>query len=519
MDPFPPVTRAQWEKAATKALEGGPGAARWRRAVDEGVTVLPLHTERPAGEAPPPPRGDARAPGGAPWNMPVREARSVEALARAVEDDARGGIRAWRLERTPGGPETAADLARALAAAPADALLAWDAGADALPAAAVAEAARRRAGRDAAWRAIDAADPFAAWATDGTLPRSLAALDREAVAMVRGAAERGGRATLEVSTLPYHLAGARPAQEIGLALAAGLTRYRALTDGGIAPDDAAAAIGFSVSIGRGLFPGIAKLRALRAAWSRVLAAHGVAAGPAWVHARTSTRTLTARDPWVNLLRVTGQAFAAVAGRADAISCAAYDELLDDEGSAGPRLARNTLPILLDECYAGDVADPARGSYLVESLTNDIARAAWSHLRGIERHGGLAAALANGAVRESLAESRRIRAEAAESGAAPITGVTAYANANEVPPKLRAAPASPSARAGHAAPDAAPVTVPADPSALFGALVAAAAAGAGVASLSAALAAADHGPPAPAIEPLPHIRDAAPFEEPAREVSS
>ncbi|MBZ0268793.1 hypothetical protein K8I85_11595, partial [bacterium] len=88
MNPFPAVTRAEWEAAAAKALEGGPAAARWNRFVDDGVTVRPLHTERP---------GDAAArwaPSARPVNMALTEPATDDGFPRDVAEDARGGVRA-----------------------------------------------------------------------------------------------------------------------------------------------------------------------------------------------------------------------------------------------------------------------------------------------------------------------------------------------------------------------------------------------------------------------------------------
>ncbi|HEX4721425.1 MAG TPA: methylmalonyl-CoA mutase family protein [Pseudonocardiaceae bacterium] len=236
-----------------------------------------------------------------------------------------------------------------------------------------------------------------------------------------------------VDALPYHQAGGSDAEELGCAVATGVAYLRALTDAGLDVDTAAGQLEFRYAVTADQFLGIAKLRAARRLWARVTEVSGVSAGPARAqrqHAVTAPAMLTKRDPWVNLLRGTVACFAAGIGGADAVTVAPFDAAIGRSTAFARRIARNTQSILLAESRLAGVIDPAGGSWYVESLTDALARAAWQVFTDLERSGGIAAALASGALAERLAATWARRSANLDTRTDAITGVSEYPNLAE-----------------------------------------------------------------------------------------
>ncbi len=236
------------------------------------------------------------------------------------------------------------------------------------------------------------------------------------IARLEGGPRRDVRAVL-VSAREAHQAGAHAVLELAAALSTAVAHLRALDAAGIDPERAAPHFAFAFATGRDVLVEIAKLRAARLCWAKILTACGVAAPPPmWIHAETSRRILTTRDPWVNMLRVTTATFAAAVGGADSIASLPYDDTFRVPEALGRRVARNTSIVLAEESHLGAVVDPAGGSYAIEALTQDLARAAWAELQAIEGGADLAARIA--AARDGL------RADVVRRKYA-ITGVSEY----------------------------------------------------------------------------------------------
>jgi methylmalonyl-CoA mutase len=140
--------------------------------------------------------------------------------------------------------------------------------------------------------------------------------------------------------------------------------------------------------------------------------------------------LTRRDPWVNLLRATVGCFAAAVGGAEAITVLPFDAALGLPDAFGRRIARNTQSVLHDESSLARVDDPGGGSYYLESITEQLAAAAWTKFSEIERAGGMVAALASGAIAELLDASWQRRQDSVAHRRDPITGVSEFADPAE-----------------------------------------------------------------------------------------
>jgi methylmalonyl-CoA mutase len=250
-------------------------------------------------------------------------------------------------------------------------------------------------------------------------------------------ARKHGVLGVVASGLPVHERGASDAQELGVAIAAGVTALRALTEAGFTVEDAAAVIEFRLAVTDEQFPSIAKLRAARRLWARVLELSSID-GPAQMrqHAVTSRPQMSKYDPWVNMLRGTVAAFAAGAGGAEAVTVIPFDEPLGLPDALGRRIARNTSSLLISESHVARVADPAGGSYAVEKLTDDLAIAGWAELQRIEEAGGLAA---DDGLAGRIAAVAAARDEQVALRRRPLTGVSEFPNLGETLPERAASP--------------------------------------------------------------------------------
>jgi methylmalonyl-CoA mutase len=243
----------------------------------------------------------------------------------------------------------------------------------------------------------------------------------------------------EVDGRPYHEAGGGEALELAAILAEAAFALRALDAAGIAPETALDAIGASVAVDHDQFLSIAKLRALRLLFARLREVIGAPPKALRIHAETSRRMLTARDPHNNLVRATIAAFGAGAGGADSIAVAPYDAAQGLASSAARRLARNTQHLLLEEAHIARVADPGCGSGAVEALTASLCERAWALFQTIEVDGGVLASLADGTLARELAAGRAALADAASAGRLPIVGVSVYAADSAPSPAPEAEP--------------------------------------------------------------------------------
>lgn len=416
----------------------------WRRLVDEelagkafddalvhealaGVAIAPLYTEAPRLD------GSERLERSEPFRVCMRHGpgASVDDL---LADVAGGADALWfPIELTASGALDREELAPATLVLEATRVPSPEAALDAVT-------ALPRAARFAL-----AIDPIA-WRAAGALPFSSLRADLDALGRVAAALRDRDAPNVVVSTVPYHEAGADAADEIAVALSTGASYLEALVRAGLTPDEAARAISLRVTVGRDTFVELCKLRALRTCWAKVLVASGASPAPGHplVHAVSSTQTLTVRDPWVNMLRVTTQVFAAVMGGAELVTPLAFDEAFGAASPFGRRVARNTGLVLREESALGKVSDPAGGAYYFDSLTDALGRAAWARLQELARGGGIVAELESGRLPARLEAAWARRLERIAKREVPILGVSVFANLDEslphaVPRSIERAP--------------------------------------------------------------------------------
>ncbi len=535
---FPAVSRAEWESLAEREL-GAPPGERLRFRTDEGLELLPLHTraDRPADDdpsgfpgLPPFTRGTTPHPALAagPEVRAEHAHPDLDETRRAVRRDLEGGAAAVRFvldapARAGVTIRTATDLETALEGSAPPAAVALDGGSAFLPAAALLAAMWTRcAASSGDCRGSFEADPLGALAREGSLPVALPRALEELgdLAAWTGEALPGVRA-VRVGASVYHDAGAGAELDLALAMATGLEYLRAMTAAGLDVDRAARQIAFEFSVGSRFFLATAKLRAARRLWSRIVevAGGGPDAGALRMTVRPARREITARDPWVNMLRNTAGCVAATLAGAEAVIPVPFDTALGEPGRLARRVARSTPLILREEGQLHRVADPAGGSWLIESLTDALAGRAWELFREIERASGMSRALLSGWVAERVGATAAARERDVARRCRPILGVSEFPALDETLPESRRADLDRArreagrrleARGDAAARDAALAGLArAGAGSRTAAAVAAAVAGASLAELAAAL---GHGAPPLRIEPFRCRPVAAPFEE-------
>ena len=272
-----------------------------------------------------------------------------------------------------------------------------------------------------------APDTLLSYARDGELhpATNLGVPATEATAELAGRAWRAGIRGFVVDATAIHDRGASDVQELASSMAAGATYLRTLADAGLDVDRAAGLVEFRYAATDEQFTTIAKLRAARRLWARVLELSGATVREMRQHAVTSHPMMSKYDPWVNMLRTTVAAFAAGVGGADSVTVIPFDSPLGRPDAFGRRIARNTSHLLIDESHVAHVADPAGGSYAVEKLTDDLAVAAWEVFGRIEGGVDLDEEIEATVAKREAEIAKRKR---------PITGLTEFPNLAETLPE-------------------------------------------------------------------------------------
>jgi methylmalonyl-CoA mutase len=408
-------TRADWEKATAAVLrkarrlrEDDPDSLVWekltRRTLD-GIELTPLGT---------PASLDGLETAGRParagdWDVrALLEAGPEKQLNEAALVDLEGGVTSLWVQA-----DASTDLATLLQGV----LL------DLAPVA-----------LDASDAAREVAEAFLAHAGDtdlaaGTNLGAPATADAATLAAVARLAHERSVLGVVVDGTRVHDRGASDATELGWVLAAGARALRVLEVAGVPVADAAALVELRLAVTDDQFSSIAKLRAVRRLWARVLELSGARGVEARVHAVTSRPIMSAYDPYNNMLRTTVAAFAAGVGGADSVTVLPFDAPLGRPEALGRRIARNTHHLLIDESHVAHVADPAGGSYAVEQLTDRLAAAGWELLGRLDTPEGPDASVLD----ELVAATVEQRDREVATRTRPITGLTEFPNlAEELP---------------------------------------------------------------------------------------
>lgn len=276
-------------------------------------------------------------------------------------------------------------------------------------------------------------DPMGTLAIKGTLPCSLETAYDQMTQVTRWSlAQAPGLRTITVGVAGYQNSGGNAVQDIGFALATGVSYIRALQERGLNIDAIATRLVFEFAIGGDFFMEIAKFRAARMAWSQVVAAFGgnEEAQKMRIHARTSRWNKTEVDPWVNMLRVSTEAFSGIAGGVDSLHVGPFDEIFRTPNEFSRRIARNVHIVLAEEGHFDKVVDPAGGCWYVEKITAQLAEKAWKLFQDIEAAGGMAEALRQGMPQTQVAEIAAQRAKNIATRTDRFVGTNMYPNLQE-----------------------------------------------------------------------------------------
>ncbi len=233
-----------------------------------------------------------------------------------------------------------------------------------------------------------------------------------------------------ISISGYHMqeAGATVVQELAFTLADGLEYVRAALSRGLEIDAFAPRLSFFFNIGMNFFMEIAKLRAARLLWARIIRTFEPKDERSLVlrtHCQTSGVSLTEQDPYNNIIRTTVEAMAAALGGTQSLHTNAFDEALGLPTPFSARIARNTQLVLQEETGITRVVDPLGGSYYVEALTDSVARHAWELIQEVEEMGGMTKAVESGMPKLRIEEAAARRQALIDRGETVVVGVNKY----------------------------------------------------------------------------------------------
>lgn len=276
-------------------------------------------------------------------------------------------------------------------------------------------------------------DPLGYMATQGKLPIAIErAYDNMARAAQWSANCTPDMDTIGISGIHYHNAGASAVQELAFSLATAVEYMDALTERHVSVDDIAGQMRFTFAVGPFMFMEIAKIRAARILWAKIVEAYGGnnESRKMTTHGVTSTYNQTMYDPYVNMLRTTTETFSAVVAGVDSLETNPFDSLFGQPDEFSTRQARNTQLLLKDESHLDQLIDPAGGSYFVEKLTHDVAEKAWELFQQIQSKGGMLKALKENFPQTEIANVAAKRRKDLAKRKAQMVGTNFSANITE-----------------------------------------------------------------------------------------
>lgn len=238
---------------------------------------------------------------------------------------------------------------------------------------------------------------------------------------------------VEVSGKNFNNAGSSIVEELGFSLAAGVEYLTQLTERGLSIDEVAPKLRFTFATGSKYFMELAKLRAARLLWSKIVKAYEPKCDSICkmnIHAETSDWNKTLYDINVNMLRTQTEAMSSILGGVDSFTIKAFDSILGEGSDMSERAARNQQLLLKEECHFAKVADAAGGSYYVEELTQSIAEAAWNLFLEVQDKGGYIAALEAGFIQKTILATAETRNKDIANRRENLLGTNEFPNFTE-----------------------------------------------------------------------------------------
>ncbi len=245
--------------------------------------------------------------------------------------------------------------------------------------------------------------------------------------------------SISISGYHMHEAGATAVQELGFTLADGIAYVKAAKSRGLDIDEFAPRLSFFFAIGMNFFMEIAKLRAARLMWSKIMSDLGAKKPESLMlrtHCQTSGVSLTEQDPHNNIVRTAYEAMAAVLGGTQSLHTNSFDEAIALPTEASARVARNTQLILQNETKITHVVDPLGGSYYVEALTHSLAAHAQKLIDEVEAMGGMTKAVSSGWPKLKIEEAAARKQAAIDRGEEVIVGVNKFRAEDQPPIEVR-----------------------------------------------------------------------------------
>jgi methylmalonyl-CoA mutase len=244
-----------------------------------------------------------------------------------------------------------------------------------------------------------------------------------------------------ISISGYHMqeAGANQALELAFTLADGAEYVKTAIAKGLDVDEFAGRLSFFWAIGMNFYLEIAKMRAARLLWTRIMKGFGAKKPKSLMlrtHCQTSGWSLTEQDPYNNIVRTTVEAMAAVFGGTQSLHTNSFDEAIALPTEFSARIARNTQLILQEETHITSVVDPWAGSYMMETLTQQMADTAWAIIEEVQAQGGMTQAVGSGWAKLKIEASAAQKQARIDSGADVIVGVNKYRSSATDPVEVR-----------------------------------------------------------------------------------
>jgi len=240
--------------------------------------------------------------------------------------------------------------------------------------------------------------------------------------------------SLSVNGQYFNNAGSSIVQELAFSFSQANQYLSELTERGLAVEDITPRMQFNFAIGSNYFLEIAKIRAARFLWAKIVEAYKSNPGEAakmFIHSVTSLWNKTVYDPYVNMLRTTTEAMSAAIGGTDSLTVQPFDACFKESSDFSERIARNQQLVLKEESFFDKIADPAAGSYYIETLTNSIIQETWNLFVEIENKGGYVAAFKVEFIQNQLEATAQKRKSDIANRREIILGTNQYPNFNEI----------------------------------------------------------------------------------------
>ncbi len=278
-----------------------------------------------------------------------------------------------------------------------------------------------------------ATDPLGRLMTNGDLCIPLSDGMEYLTGLVKSAEHLRNLRILDIHGAAFGNAGAGIVHEVAFSLAMGSEYLAQLTDRGISTDTAARSMGLTFGIGSNYFMEIARMRAARILWARMVDAYSPKSKDScklYVHSVTSDWNMTVYDPYVNMLRTQTEAMSATLGGTDSLTVKPFDSIFRKPSEFSERIARNQQLLLMEESHFDKVNDPSAGSYYIEKLTASIIEHAWNLFVETEEEGGFLVSLQKGNIQSRVKESAEERKASIRRRKEKLLGTNIFPNQGE-----------------------------------------------------------------------------------------